>query len=74
MRISSLDPNVVRWVLGRARAFDKGTGRPVFRYPEIARNLFRARRVRLSGKAVKRLVVREDPELERRRAGAWNRG
>jgi hypothetical protein len=71
MRISFLTPNDVRWVLGRARAMPGG--RPAFTYGAIARNLWLRRRVRLSRWAVKRLVVREDAELERRRAKTWKR-
>ena len=70
MRISALDPVIVAWILGRARAMPGG--RPAFTYPAIARNLWKSRRVRLSGWAVKRLVTREDPDLARRRA-AWEK-
>lgn len=74
MRISALasDSVVVRVVMARAGEFD---GRvPLYSYAAIARNLKRRRGVKLSAKAVMRLVRREDRALERRRARAPKRG
>jgi len=72
------DANAVRFVLGRAAAFvlvqvpgsREEVRRPAWNYAQIARNLRRARGFKLTPRAVKRLVEREDPGLAAVRVAA----
>lgn len=73
VRISALDPLVVRWIMGRARTFilvelgGRTWERPAFSYQRISRNVRLARKVSVSRFAIRRLVMKRDPELARRR-------
>lgn len=60
--------------MGRARQFWPD-GMPMWSYAEIARNIGRSKRfaprLRMSKYAVRRVVVRHDPELAKRRGDAY---
>ena len=57
------------WLLGRAAQFDliEGVEVPTYTYREIARNFTLRRRIRVSRFAVRRFILRQKPELARRR-------
>lgn len=66
------DAQAVRFILGRAAAFVElnGVRRPAWNYAQIARNLRRARKVKIDPRTLRRLVQRADPELFRLRLEA----
>lgn len=69
VRISKLDRVVVQWVLARARTFIRLGKRewPAWGYGRISRNLRNAKKISVSRFAIRRLVMKLDPELARRR-------
>lgn len=78
IRISRLDPLLVRWILARANTFvacprgKKTRERPAWTYRQIATNLRKSKGVKLSRDSVRRLVVQRDPELARARGDCFH--
>jgi hypothetical protein len=70
-RITKLEPVIVAWIMGRAGQFFPD-GRAMWSYGRIAKNLGRARRVKLSMYQVRRVVRRLSPELARKRGDRWH--
>jgi transposase len=73
------DPDVIAWVLGRARCFVQEEAKPgkrrrrrdpkpAWSYREIAANLQRARGISVSANTLLEMVRREAPEVARARA------
>lgn len=72
-RINKLEPLIVRWILTRAAAFVRSGRviRPAFSYRELARNLRRSRRIEVNQFSIRKLVVREAPEIARMRGDCY---
>ena len=71
MRPRKRDPIVVRWVIGRADAFielEDGTEVPAWSYREIARMLWKSRKVKLASETIRTIVKERRPELLQRRS------
>jgi hypothetical protein len=73
LNILDLPENEVAWIMGRAGQLDEilGIEWPRYSYLRLARLFRERRRIEISRYALRRLVVRLDPELARRRGDPY---